>query len=62
MERLHTRDHAKFSEARNVSVGNGFNMLDARTAAGTVVESFGVLVTVERRANAVIADGVGEKL
>ena len=62
MQRLHTGDHAEFSETRNVSRGNGFNMFDARPASGGVVESFGVFITVECCANSVVADGVGKKL
>ena len=62
MQRLHACDHAEFAEPRDVDRLNCFDVLDARAAILRPVYFFSVLVSIERGAHAVVADGVGEKL
>ena len=62
MQRLHARDHAELAEARNVDRLDRFDVLDARAAILRAVHFFGVFVSIERRAHAVVADCVREKL
>src|SRR5205807_7848435 len=62
MKRLHAGNHPKLPEARYVRRRDRLNVFNARTAIVLVVSLFRVLIAIQRHSNAVIADGVREKL
>jgi hypothetical protein len=62
MQGLHAGDDAKFSETRDVGFGDGFDVLDARAAAGGVIGDRSVFVGVQCGSNGAVTDGMSEQL
>ena len=62
VSQLHTGDHAKLVEARNILRRQAFdvNQLVARIARA--VDSAGCFESIQRRADASVASGMGERL